>query len=203
MGGTLVPGGATFRTWAPAAHGVYVLGDFNSWMRDDNALLVRQGGGRWAGFFPGATDGMKYKFYVIGNAGEGHKRDPYARELTNEWPNPDCILRAATAYSWQDRTWRTPPFHELIVYQLHVGTFFGPNRETRPAPSAKGQGGSVEGRAQRFDQPAQSVHPNVAGNGGRIEANGPGLNGLAASAAVVVPANSLPVLSRTTSSARP
>lgn len=132
MGATLVPGGATFRTWAPAAHAVYVLGDFNSWMRDDNALLVRHGGGRWAGFFPGATDGMKYKFYVIGNGGEGHKRDPYARELTNEWPNPDCILRAANSYSWQDRAWRTPPFHELIVYQLHVGTFFGPSRETRP-----------------------------------------------------------------------
>ena len=46
MGGTLVSGGATFRTWAPAAHAVYVLGDFNSWMHDDNALLVRQGGGR-------------------------------------------------------------------------------------------------------------------------------------------------------------
>ena len=46
------------------------------------------------------------------------------------------------------------------------------------------------------------VNPNVAGNGGRIEANGPGFNGLAASAAVVVPANSVLVLSRTTSSAR-
>ncbi|HUE88242.1 MAG TPA: hypothetical protein VMO26_19375, partial [Vicinamibacterales bacterium] len=34
------------------------------------------------------------------------------------------------------------------------------------------------------------VNPNVAGNGGRVEANGPGLNGLAASAEIVVPANS-------------
>ena len=133
MGGTLIPGGATFRTWAPGAHAVYVLGDFNGWTRDDHALLVRHAGGRWAGFFPGATDGMKYKFFIVGDSGEGHKRDPYARELTTNWPNPDCILRAANSYPWQDWTWRTPSFHELIVYQLHVGTFFGPNRESRPA----------------------------------------------------------------------
>lgn len=133
MGATLVPGGATFRTWAPTARAVYVLGDFNGWTRSDDALLGQQGGGRWAGFIPGAADGMKYKFYIVGEGSEGHKRDPYARELTNSWPNPDCILRAANSYPWQDWTWRTPPFNELVVYQFHIGTFFGPNRETRPA----------------------------------------------------------------------
>ena len=133
MGATLLPGGATFRTWAPAARAVFVVGDFNSWTRDDDALLVRHGDGRWTGFIPNAADGMKYKFYVVGEGSEDHKRDPYARELTNTWPNPDCVLRAANSYPWQDWTWRTPPFNELIVYQLHIGTFFGPNRETRPA----------------------------------------------------------------------
>ena len=133
MGATLLPGGATFRTWAPAARAVFVVGDFNNWTRDDDALLVRHDAGRWTGFFPNAADGMKYKFYVVGEGSEGHKRDPYARELTNTWPNPDCVLRAANSYPWQDWTWRTPPFNELIVYQLHIGTFFGPNRETRPA----------------------------------------------------------------------
>jgi 1,4-alpha-glucan branching enzyme len=133
MGGTLVPGGATFRTWAPKAREVYVLGDFNNWTRDEDALLVKQSDDRWTGFFPNATDGMKYKFFVVGEGGPGPKRDPYARELTNTWPNPDCVLRAANSYAWQDWTWRTPPFNELIVYQLHIGTFFGPNRETRPA----------------------------------------------------------------------
>lgn len=132
MGGTLVPGGATFRTWAPAAREVYVVGDFNNWTRTADALLVPQGGGRWAGFFPGAIDGMTYKFYIVGEGSEGHKRDPYARELTNVWPEPDCILRAANSYPWQDWGWRPPQFNELVVYQFHVGTFFGPNREQRP-----------------------------------------------------------------------
>ena len=110
MGGTLVSGGATFRTWAPTARAVYVLGDFNGWTRNDDTLLVPQGGGRWTGFFPGATDGMTYKFYIVGEGSEGYKRDPYARELTNSWPNPDCILRATNSYPWQDWSWHTPSF---------------------------------------------------------------------------------------------
>jgi 1,4-alpha-glucan branching enzyme len=76
---------------------------------------------------------MTYKFYVVGEGSEGFKRDPYARELTMEWPTPDCIIRAANAYPWQDWHWRPPAFHDLVCYQLHVGTFYGPNRATRVA----------------------------------------------------------------------
>jgi 1,4-alpha-glucan branching enzyme len=39
------------------------------------------------------------------------------------------------------------------------------------------------------------VNPIVAGNGGRIEANGPGLNGLPTSADLVIPANAFLVFS--------
>jgi 1,4-alpha-glucan branching enzyme len=40
------------------------------------------------------------------------------------------------------------------------------------------------------------VNPGASGNGGSIEATGPGLNGLAHSARIVVPANSLLVFAR-------
>ena len=133
MGASLLPDGATFRVWAPAAAEVHAVGDFNGWTRDEGSKLVAQGDGRWAGFIPGARDGHKYKFYVVGPSGGGFKRDPYARELTRSWPTPDCVLRSAAGYPWQDWTWRTPAFNDLICYQLHVGTFFGPDRQTRVA----------------------------------------------------------------------
>ena len=133
MGANLIDGGATFRVWAPRARQVYILGDFNRGVRDDSSLLVRNADGRWTGFVPGAKDGDKYKFYVVGTGSEGPKRDPYARELTHVWPNPDCILRSAAAFPWQDWSWRTPDFRDLIVYQFHVGTWYGPNREGRVA----------------------------------------------------------------------
>jgi 1,4-alpha-glucan branching enzyme len=133
MGATLTSGGATFRVLAPRAKEVYIRGDFNGWAMDASSLLVPDGTGRWTGFVAGAKDGHKYKFYVVGNGTEGFKRDPYARELTPTWPNPDCILRSAATFPWQDWSWRTPDFRNLIVYQLHVGTWYGPNRETRVA----------------------------------------------------------------------
>lgn len=133
MGATLVSGGATFRVWAPGAKNVYVTGDFNGRQRNDASLLQRNDDERWTGFIPGAQEGHKYKFWIDGHGSNGPKRDPYARELTNEWPKPDCILRSASTFPWQDWTWKTPDFRDLIVYQFHIGTYFGPNRESRVA----------------------------------------------------------------------
>lgn len=133
MGANLIGDGATFRVWAPQAREVYVCGDFNNKVRDEASKLVRHSDGRWTGFFPQVVDGSTYKFHIVGQSGEGPKRDPYARELTPEWPNPDCIVRQADSYAWQDAGWRPPSFHDLVVYQFHIGTFYGPNRAKRVA----------------------------------------------------------------------
>jgi 1,4-alpha-glucan branching enzyme len=132
MGANLAANGATFRVWAPNAEKVYVIGDFNEWTPDDPWLLQNEGG-YWSGFLPQVKDGTLYKFWVQGKGTAGPKRDPYARELESKWPNPACIVRAANTYPWQDWTWHTPAFNDLVVYQFHVGTYFGPNRQARVA----------------------------------------------------------------------
>src|SRR5688572_9777075 len=134
MGGNLVGGGATFRVWAPRARRVHVTGDFNGEARDEGSLLLKNAQtGHWTGFVPGAKDGDRYKFHVTGEGSEGPKRDPHARELTNEWPDPHCILRSPSSFPWQDAGWRTPDFRDLVVYQFHVGTWYGPERPRRVA----------------------------------------------------------------------
>src|SRR3954463_1429327 len=133
MGANLVTGGATFRVWAPRATAVHVVGDFNAWARDAASALVKNSDDRWTGFIPGAQDGHKYKFHVAGTGTQGLKRDPYARELTHQWPDPDCVLRSASSFPWQDGNWKAPDFRDLIVYQFHIGTWFGPDRENRVA----------------------------------------------------------------------
>lgn len=136
MGANLTPdrGGATFRCWAPRATAVWVRGDFNQWQADDSSLLQRQGD-YWVGWLPGVQSGQTYKFYVEGQLGDQYKRDPYARELTKlpAYPFCDCIVRDADAYEWSDGDYHPPAFNDLIVYQLHVGTFNGPNRSDRVA----------------------------------------------------------------------
>jgi len=137
MGGNLLRGGegATFRVWAPAARAVSVLWDYSQtaegiWRNKQTARLQPTGGGFWAGFIPGLTAGERYMYFVSGPEGgtEGLKRDPYARDLTDNpmWPDCQCLLVAPEAFPWHDQGFRTPPFHELVIYQLHLGVWYIP-----------------------------------------------------------------------------
>ncbi|MGD8700145.1 MAG: alpha amylase C-terminal domain-containing protein [Gemmatimonadales bacterium] len=125
MGANLIHDGATFRVWAPGAHSVHVIGDFNDHQLNDASLLNRDEHGHWLGFIPGVRDRQRYIFYVVGDGGEGPKRDPYARELETPFPG-ECIVRR-TDFPWHATGYVTPAFHDLVIYQLHVGTFFMPN----------------------------------------------------------------------------
>jgi 1,4-alpha-glucan branching enzyme len=137
MGATLVEGGATVRTWAPSALDVYVVtsgqptADWSSWIPTPSERLVPLGDGTWAGFVPDLAEGDPYLFWVRGAGSEGFKRDPYARELATEPSFPDCpcLARDPQSYPWHDALWRPPPFHELIIYQLHVGVFYAVDAE--------------------------------------------------------------------------
>jgi len=131
MGAQLTDGGATFRTWAPGAKGVYVvLRDFNvqsptGWKKNDHDLLAKDVAGYWSGSFPGVADGAEYRFWVVGAGGEGFKRDPYARELhMHGYPDCNCIARDPSSFPWQDQDFRPPAFNDLIIYQFHIGVFF-------------------------------------------------------------------------------
>jgi len=130
MGATLVDGGgATFRAWAPrASAAVYINGTFGGTARvgqTDDLLLAKDANGYWSGFVTEAQEGDFYHFWVTGNGSRGYKRDPYARELATDvvFPNCSCIIRSATAYPWHDSAFMTPDFTNMIVYQIHIGTY--------------------------------------------------------------------------------
>ena len=125
MGANLTADGATFRVWAPNAHSVHVLGDFNDRQRTDASLLTVDEHGHWRGFIPGVQDRQRYIFFVVGSGSAGPKRDPYARELRTPFPS-DCIVRSSD-FPWHESGFTTPQFHNFVIYQLHVGTFFTPN----------------------------------------------------------------------------
>jgi 1,4-alpha-glucan branching enzyme len=126
-GATLRADGATVRVWAPEATAVYLHGIFRGQVFSqfaDDRLLRKDQRGYWTGYQDGARDGDRYRFWVQGVGSSGYKRDPYARELDPAgFPNCFCILRAADGFPWHDQDFVTPDFSEMIVYQLHVGTF--------------------------------------------------------------------------------
>lgn len=141
MGGNLLSTGegATFRVWAPSAREVRVLwgyfkGPEGKWKPSAEGKCQRIGDGVWAGFVPGLKLGDRYMFYVVGPDGgtEGLKRDPYARDLTDDpmWPDCQCVLIDPCAFPWHDQEFRPPPFHEFLIYQFHVGVWHIPAGRT-------------------------------------------------------------------------
>ena len=129
VGANLVSeGGATFRAWAPLASAVYINGAFGGSAmtgQTANLLLAKDANGYWTGFVATAQEGDSYQFIVVGPGGSGPKRDPYARELAPAaaFPNCNSLIRSATAYPWHDSAFVTPDFSNMIIYQLHIGTY--------------------------------------------------------------------------------
>jgi 1,4-alpha-glucan branching enzyme len=94
------------------------------WTPDPADRLGSLGDGTWAGFAPGMGEGAPYLFWINGSGSSGPKRDPYARELGPNFPHCPCLVRDPRRYPWHDQGWHRPAFRDLIIYQLHIGTFW-------------------------------------------------------------------------------
>ena len=121
MGANPFAGGVAFRVWAPFAVEVCAAGTFNGW-HPSSVALASEGNGYWSCDVAGARVGDEYKFIII-NPGDGVRRwknDPYARSLTNSVGNS---VIAPIDYKWRSQGYSTPPWNELVIYELHVGSF--------------------------------------------------------------------------------
>lgn len=112
-------GGAVFRVWAPTPSSCDVRGDFNGWGTTAMTAL----GDDWVGAVPTAAPGEMYKYYFDG---ANWQTDARARAL-NPADNNNAFLVDQQAYGWADRAFTTPPFEEMVIYEMHVGTFSGLN----------------------------------------------------------------------------
>jgi 1,4-alpha-glucan branching enzyme len=120
MGTILFPGGVAFRVWAPFASDVFAAGTFNQWSSTANPF-ASEGNGYWSVEVPGAKIGDEYKF-VIRNGAQPltwHK-NPYASEVVNSSHN--AIIHDPN-FDWAGDNFTMPPWNELVIYEMHVGTF--------------------------------------------------------------------------------
>jgi 1,4-alpha-glucan branching enzyme len=112
--------GVTFRTWAPNADSVSVAGSFNSF--NPNAhFLTSEKGGWWSIDIPYVSSGARYKFVIRNDGNELWRRDPWARRLTNSVGDP--LVHDAGAYQFQSDDYTTPSWNEVVIYEMHVGTY--------------------------------------------------------------------------------
>lgn len=141
MGAVLHAAGTTFRVWAPNAASVSVAGSFNGWSADAHPM-AHDAHGYWSVDVPGVRTGATYKFVIHTHDGERlWKRDPYARDLENSVGN--CIV-TDPAFDWgDDGGYRSPEWDDLVIYELHMGTFNDQVPDTEP--------GDVESTIQKLD----------------------------------------------------
>ncbi len=121
VGATLATGGAVFKVWAPGASTCHVRGEFNEWGLTDQLTRV---GEHFIGYVSGPSAGDEYKYFF--SPGSIWKADARARAF-NSGSNSNSIIEDPFGYQWQVDDFQTPPQEEMVVYQLHMGTFAGLN----------------------------------------------------------------------------
>jgi 1,4-alpha-glucan branching enzyme len=122
--------GVYFAVWAPSAHAVFVVGDFNNWNHAQHQLFVRwDESGIWEGFIPGIDLGCKYK-YKIQSTNNGiitEKADPFA--LYCEKPPQTASVVWDLDYKWNDKKWMDTRKDSngldkpYSVYEVHLGSW--------------------------------------------------------------------------------
>lgn len=122
MGAILYPGGTAFRVWAKFASQVYVVGDFNNWSEKANPLAA-EGNGYWSVDVIGAKEGDQYRYLIQSPflTKPNWRTDPYARRVENDYGNGYIT---SSEFDWGINSFNMPPWYELVIYELHVGTFY-------------------------------------------------------------------------------
>ncbi|MDT3671093.1 MAG: 1,4-alpha-glucan branching protein GlgB [Aromatoleum sp.] len=133
LGSLLDADGAHFAVWAPNARAVSVVGEFNAWRGDADALRPRDDhSGIWEGDVEGVAHGDIYKYRVVRRDGSVvDKADPFAAFA--EVP-PSTGSRAwRMEYRWNDAEWmkRRARANALdaptSIYEVHLGSWRRPD----------------------------------------------------------------------------
>lgn len=112
--------GTLFRVWAPNAHTVSVIGSFNRWKAEADTMTADKETGIWAVEIPRARPGDEYMFLIDG---EQERRDPRGREISEAGKS---VIHDPAAFDWQDTVPPETRLGDLVIYQLHPGTFHDP-----------------------------------------------------------------------------
>jgi 1,4-alpha-glucan branching enzyme len=122
--------GVYFAVWAPTAHSVSVVGDFNYWTQGEHVLNVRwDSSGIWEGFIPDISKGALYKYKIQSsiNGVITEKADPFARYC--ERPPHTASVVWDLDYKWKDHNWmqNRHDYNALdkpySVYEVHLGSW--------------------------------------------------------------------------------
>lgn len=116
--------GIIFRTYAPNAYKVSIIGAFNDWREEE---LIQDGqSGIWSFHSTSAAYGQFYKYVIYGQTGRVEHCDPYGFSMELR-PGACSVITDLNAFSFTDGTWmkkRTRCHNKpMNIYELHLGSW--------------------------------------------------------------------------------
>ena len=116
--------GVVFRTYAPNAYKISIIGEFSSWQEVPMEKLHQSG--EWTGYVPNAHAGQMYKYIIYGQNGRVEHCDPYGFGMELR-PGACSIIYDLSIYKFTDEDWmntRTRGYDKpLNIYELHLGSW--------------------------------------------------------------------------------
>ena len=216
MGANLIADGATFRVWAPAAAAIYVVRDgIDNYQPNDTDLLVRQLNSEdWAGFFPNVHEFLEDKLWSDNpnrdnlflwwagvEGADQHMVDfhHFTQDLIRLRRSQPALRGEGVSVFNVDQTNRVLAFQRwlpgvgrtvVVVVSLSESSFeAGSYQLGFPLSGAWFE-------VLNSDFYDNLPNPEVRGNGGEVQADGPPRHGFNASAGLTTPANSILVFAR-------
>ena len=107
---------ASFRTWAPRAEHLAVRVFADGTSTDHPATAT--GNGYWESTVDGVAEGTLYQYVIDGEA----VPDPASAYQPHGVHGPSMLVDFESR-QWSDRDWHGLPLRELILYEVHIGTF--------------------------------------------------------------------------------
>lgn len=129
LGAHLTTHGTVFRTFAPGAARIALIGEFNDWQ--ETPMHQVHDGHFWECEAADAAAGMMYKYRIYSK--DGHCMDhcdPYGCGMELR-PNAASLIRDMNAYQFEDQTWMQTRSdckdQPLNIYEIHMGSFRKPS----------------------------------------------------------------------------
>jgi 1,4-alpha-glucan branching enzyme len=121
--------GVVFRTFAPSAERIALIGEFSEWKEIEMKRI--HDGNFWECHVKNARPGMMYKYRIYKRDGFCVDHcDPYGYGMELR-PNSASIVRDMKAYTFQDEVWMRSRSDRrrdsLNIYEIHMGSFRKPS----------------------------------------------------------------------------
>ena len=114
-----------YREWAPSAHALSLIGDFNQWDRQANPLSKNESG-IWEVFVEGdkLSHGDLVKVHIVADNGANDRIPAYITRAVQDEKTHDFsgqVWHPSEPFKWEDQDFSPQSINAPLIYECHTG----------------------------------------------------------------------------------